>query len=196
MHAGSDSEQYRVSDRLEVAALLRGTIDRLIRLRAQSRHAVMTTTTCIIEVNPHDNWMMFDRAPDAELAACIFASQELRFDSRIDNVLMEFTTQGATHDEYRGVPVWTAPLPQYVTRVQRREFHRQRTPVTRLPRCTLALETDTADTSHECELVDISVGGFAVNIASRDFPLAPGATYRCSLEHKDLGAIEIGRAHV
>jgi c-di-GMP-binding flagellar brake protein YcgR len=190
MQAESNTEQYRVSERLEVAALLRGTIDRLIRLRAHSRQAAMTTTTCIIEVNPHANWMMFDRAPDAELAACIFASHELRFDSRIDNVLMEFTTQGATHAEYRGVPVWRAPLPQYVIRVQRREFHRQRAPVTRLPRCTLALETDTAATSYECELVDISAGGFAVNIASRDFPLAPSATYRCSLELKDLGVIE------
>lgn len=190
MEAAPDPERYRISGRLEVAAMLRGAIDRRIRLRAQSRHATFSTTTCIIEVNPHANWMMFDRAPDAELAACIFASQELRFDSRIDNVLMEFTTQGATHADYRGVPAWRAPLPQYVIRMQRREHHRQRAPVTHLQRCTLTLETGTADVSHECNVGDISGGGFAANITSRDFPLAPGAIYRCSLELKDLGMIE------
>lgn len=185
----SDDESYKVRGTFEIASVLRATINRRIRLRATSRHNSMTAMTCLMDVDPRNDCMFIDRAPDKELAACIFASHELRFDARIDNVLIDFTVSSATPAAHQGVEAWRMPLPAFVVRIQRREYHRLRAPAAPLLRVRLSPEVTGGSNEHDCDLSDISAGGFAANVTDRDFPLVIGGLHGCTINLKDFGVI-------
>jgi c-di-GMP-binding flagellar brake protein YcgR len=160
----ADFSPYQVHSRREIIALLRSLEERkqLVSLLLDS--GAETVVTSILQVNETDNMVVIDCAPNTLLNQLIAASDNISFESVLDNIRILFFVSRIEPCSYDGKPALRFALPASMIRLQRRDFYRVATSVTNPVRCTIP----TIDQNSEqpvtvtSSLQNISAGGVAI----------------------------------
>jgi c-di-GMP-binding flagellar brake protein YcgR len=173
----SDESQYLLHARIDIAAVLRDIV------RARSLASVHfgsddeTLLTPLLAVSAAAGEVTFDCSGSAKLNEGILRAHKLLFFCAHDKVKVRFSTGPAQLAEHQGRQAFTVQFPASMLRLQRREYYRVLTPVTRPVRCVIPVDEQDGIRYAETRLHDISQGGVALIADPGELPAKVGARY-------------------
>lgn len=126
--------------------------------------------------------IMNDRARVAPKLFCV---------TRHDKVKLQFLVTGLSEDRFEGRTVFSAPLPETLLRLQRREYFRLNTPITRPLVCDITLRRgDGVSERLSVNVVDISAGGIAMLAPPEGYAFEPEMEFPgCTMALPEMGVI-------
>ncbi len=144
--------------------------------------------TTILAANDSGLWL--EQSPDASHNKYVAKSNRLIFVSSHLQIKVQFTASQAQSVEYLGQPAFYLSLPDSLYRLQRREYYRLMTPVTKPLRCIIDSEPTPDKKPLEFVIMDISCGGVGLTCMESGTELTPGISYPdCQIELPELGSI-------
>jgi flagellar brake protein len=122
-----------------------------------------TFLTTIIEIDKQDKSLMLDYGPKEYLNRPIINGQQTNFVTEYNGIKVSF--QGSTFKkvEHEGQPAFLMPIPASILWLQRREFYRLRSPISKNSYCQLTLPEQEPI---NLQLYDISISGFSLLVES------------------------------
>lgn len=179
-----DLSRYKVNSRREIISLLRTVGQRNQLVNMQANHGVDSVVTSILEVDDAQNIVIIDCAPSATTNQRVLASNDLHFETLLENIRILFVAsqvESCMHDDR---PALRIPLPQSLIRLQRREYYRVPTPVTNPVKCTIRMVDEAGKVSTiAVPLFNVSGGGIAVVDEKKLIPESIGTIFeKCRID--------------
>jgi flagellar brake protein len=115
--------------------------------------------TTILEINKKDNVFIFHHGPKKDSIEQLLNSSKITFKTRCFGVEVIFNTTGLEKIHYQGVSAFAVPIPASILWMERREFYRVKSPVSKSSYCQLTLKDQEPI---NLKLYDISVAGFSM----------------------------------
>jgi flagellar brake protein len=195
-------DRYQVHGALEIAGIMRRLIASRSHVSAHGSDHVFFVTA-VLAIDEDEDLLICDYGVDAALTERLVRGPKMTFVTQLDHVRIQFTVEGAETIDYEGGPAFRVPVPNVVTRLQRREFYRLRIPRGRPLYCELKLP-DPKDAQGFGKRVafpvyDISCGGLALAGWPDDFKPSSGTELPDSwMDLPDLGrlAVDLRIVHV
>lgn len=159
-----DLSRYTVRSRREIISLLRNVEQKNQLVRMQANRGADSAVTSILEVDDASNSVIIDCAPSAMTNQRVLDSDDIAFETVLENIRILFFAPGAESCDHDGRPALRIALPESMIRLQRREFYRVPTPVTNPVRCTIPVREEGSKTpvAVTVSLYNVSAGGIAV----------------------------------
>lgn len=161
-----DLARYRVESKLDIVRVLREIARDTTMVSAFFNEGRNQTITTIIKVIPEKDLLVLEKSQGEHDKQLMLASPKIDFEGRPNQVLVRFRVDGLTAAKFNGDSVFVTRLPDYIYRVQRREFFRISTSVIDPLTCHIPLIKQ----RDSLELADISVGGLSLNDPDFIFP--------------------------
>jgi c-di-GMP-binding flagellar brake protein YcgR len=186
-----DLAPYTVYSRVEIVALLQsigrpGTLT-TVYFDQQASFSVIA----LLAVNPEFEEVVFDNASDELAQRRLLGADSLTFVAFVDHIKIQFSARKAEPTMFEGRPAFRVRLPEQLLRLQRRDFFRVRTPITRPAHC-LVPYGEGSKQYEKLRLLDISVGGMAVLARPENFELPVGARIdECFLDLPGIGSVGV-----
>lgn len=114
--------------------------------------------TAVLAVLAERGLVVLDYGPDETLNEALLRSGRLVCATKHERIHIKFTLEGVQRARFQGKPVFAAPLPETVFRLQRREYFRVRTPITTPVTC----EVPWGDERRQLVVADVGYGGLAL----------------------------------
>jgi c-di-GMP-binding flagellar brake protein YcgR len=166
-------DRYQLRSPLEIANILRGLMAHHALVTAQAGEHGVFFVTAVLEVDDEDGTLVCDYGVDTALTERLLNAPRLTFVTQLDHVRVQFAVSGAVSEDYEGGPAFRVPIPEVVTRLQRREHYRLKVPRGRPLYCELQRPADAEDpttaTRISLPVYDISCGGVALTGWPDDF---------------------------
>lgn len=175
-------DRYRLRDPREVVRVLQTLVDARALITAQLLPGGLSCPTALLEVDPAAGTVLLDGNRQEAVNARMAAARQVVCAAQLDGVRVEFRLQGLRRAAGGGAVAFTAPLPGWVLRLQRREMYRL--PLLPGPTVTLAVPEDPEDEDPvRFRVLDISGGGLALRVEEVDaWRFRPGAALQgCTL---------------
>ncbi len=174
-------ERFQIRDRSGIRRLLQDM---------ESKKAFITVhlgggfsfVTAILAVE--DNAVVFDVSPDEAMTRRAAQAEKLDCITQIDRIRVQFRLPGATLSAYNGYRALRSALPDYVIRLQRREYYRLSIPVSEPVWCTLTIE-EARETPQRLQfkVANISNGGISLLAPPAEFAFQAGMNFEhCVLQ--------------
>jgi len=181
-----DASKYLVESGKEIAYILRAIMQKGERVTAHFNHGNDLILTTIIDVSLEDG-VVLDYGASEALNRKLLNASKIIFITSQDKVRVQFTASDVEKISYEGRPAFKIRLPDSLIKLQRREYFRLATPISKPLACTFPLESgDNASLT----IVDISIGGVGVMNPPKGFQFEIGKTYQgCYFVLPDLGTI-------
>jgi c-di-GMP-binding flagellar brake protein YcgR len=196
-------DRYQVWNRLEIAGILRRLIAHRGHVTVHASDHGAFFVTAVLALDEDDDTLVCDYGVDAALTERLLRGPKLTFVTQLDHVRIQFSVAEATRIDYEGGPAFRVPVPDVVTRLQRREFYRLRIPRGRPLYCEVKLPgiKDAAGSDKRVALpvFDISCGGLALSGWPEEFVPSTGMDLPDSwMNVPDLGrlAVDLRIVHV
>jgi c-di-GMP-binding flagellar brake protein YcgR len=189
-------ERYQVHAPLEIAGIFRRLIAQRANVTAHGTDPGSFFVTAVLALDDEDDSLVCDYGVDAALTDRLLRGEKLTFLTQLDHVRIQFTVTEAETIEYEGGPAFRVPVPDVVTRLQRREFYRLRIPRGRPLYCEVKLPGLLDAKGNEKRVAlpvfDISCGGLCLAGWPDDFTPKPGLDLPgCSMDLPDLGRLAV-----
>ncbi|GAC1410542.1 MAG: flagellar brake protein [Burkholderiaceae bacterium] len=159
-----DLSSYQVSTRREIVALLRniGEQKQFISMRGNCKEVAIVTS--ILKVDVDAGSVILDCAQSERVNEQILSSDNLSFETALEQIRIVFFSKYVAQCVYEGEPALVIPLPESLTRLQRREFYRVPTPLVNPASCTITIPQpgDDEPCSVTIVLQNVSGGGIAL----------------------------------
>lgn len=143
--------------------------------------------TTLLDINQGSNILVLDSGSKEDLNQQILRAGKAIFDADYKGIKVSFAGSGIKQIVYKGDPAFAMPIPRSIYWMQRREYFRVKSPLTKPSYCQLMLEDKKAV---NLKLCDISLTGLAMFNVSKEISelLVPGALFsRCKLILADAG---------
>jgi c-di-GMP-binding flagellar brake protein YcgR len=156
--------RYKIHARREVINLLRNAGARNQFIRVDANKSANPTITSILHVDEANGAVIIDCAPSTDTNQRILESDDIRFETMLENIRILFSVSHAQSCMHEGRPALRIPLPASLIRLQRREFYRVQTSVAAPVCCTIQIpdETGNAPATAVLPLYNVSGGGIGV----------------------------------
>ena len=181
--------EYLLRSPREVLAVLRQVVAQgdLITIYFNSGKDFLLTT--LLEVN--DKEALFDRGSNEEMNQRALAAEKLFCITRHDKVKLQFILPGVREIQHQGRSAFAALLPETLLRLQRREYFRLHTPITRPLICRIpAAMTDGSVQVYEHNVIDISLGGMSLQVG--EVPFETGQEWNdCTIDLPQIGVLNV-----
>lgn len=182
--------QYMLNSRSEMFAVFRGMVEHVSQITLffnEGRDMVLTSL-----INYNDNGLFFDLGASAETNRKALEAKKLFCVAQLDKVKIQFILRGLKRVEAKGGPAFLAPLPDGVLRLQRREYYRLVTPITRPLKCIVTFPPAANGDRRiiEAHVGDISGGGLCIISVPLDVPLETGLELGCKIELPEVGVVK------
>lgn len=182
-----DYSKYSVNWKKEVVYILRAIMEKGELLTAHFDHGKNFILTSIVGVDAEDDEVYLDVGANAAMNERIVDSDKIIFITTHDKVKVQFTAGWIEKTQYDGRDSFRIELPESLIKLQRREFYRVTTPISKPLKCLAPTENGE---KMEMTVVDISIGGIGVILPSLEIELDPGKTFTgCHLELPEIGVI-------
>jgi c-di-GMP-binding flagellar brake protein YcgR len=186
-----DLEPYVVYSRVEILALLRSLGDAGTLVTVYFDQHAGFAVTVLLAINPDFEEVVFDNASDASTQRRLLATEELVFVAFVDNIKLQFKARKAESTTYDDKPAFRVRLPDQALRLQRRDFFRVKTPVSKPAHCLVPYGDDKKQ-YEKLRLLDISVGGVGVVTYPEKFDLTAGVRIdECFLDLPGVGSVGV-----
>ncbi len=160
-----DVSPYQVHSRREIIALLRAMQERNQLVSMQADGGADAVVTSVLAVDENGGLVVIDRAPSNSLNQRLLESDNVSFETVLDNIRILFFADKVGECLYENLPALYIRIPATLVRLQRREHYRIPTPVANPLRCTIRIPPDdigAGGTTIVVTLKDISGGGIAI----------------------------------
>lgn len=182
-----DYSKYSVSWKKEVVYILRAIMEKGELLTAHFDQGKNFILTSIVGVDAEEGEVYLDLGANAAMNERIVDAEKIIFITTHDKVKVQFTATWIEKTQYEGRDSFVIDLPDSLIKLQRREFYRVTTPISKPLKCLAPTEDNQ---KMEMAVVDISIGGIGVVLPSLEIELDPGKTFAgCQLELPDIGVI-------
>ncbi len=143
--------------------------------------------TTLLDINQKTDSLVLDSGSKEDLNQHILKAGRVIFDTEYKGIKVSFGGSGLKQIIYKGDPAFSMPIPRSIYWMQRREYFRVKSPLTKPSYCQLTLEDNKAV---NLKLCDISLTGLAIFNVSKEISdlLIPGANFfQCKLILSDAG---------
>jgi c-di-GMP-binding flagellar brake protein YcgR len=182
-------DQFMLRTPAEIRVVLRGLFDRVSQITAffnEGRDMLITTLAVVA-----DDHLILDYGPSSEMNSKALLAEKHFCVTMLDKVRIQFILRGFSKVEQDGRAAFRCALPSEVLRLQRREYYRLITPITRPLKCQVTAQMpDDSLYSHEAHVFDISGGGLGISAPPEGIPFDLGMILPdCHLELPEVGNI-------
>jgi c-di-GMP-binding flagellar brake protein YcgR len=159
-----DLSPYQITSRREILILLRNIKERTRIIKMLVDGGSNSIVTEILKIDEENNILTIDCASKeaAVDAQHILASDNISFETVLDNIRILFFASSIEECQFEGRPAYQIALPVFLIRLQRREFYRVPTPIHNPLRCTVQIRRDTDEATATVTLKNVSGGGIAI----------------------------------
>ena len=188
--ASADQSKYLIHSRLEIAAIL-GTLCKAgSMITAYFGGGNDFILTSIIAVRPEQNVVFVDYGADDGANQRALQTRKITFVAAHERIKIQFVAESLRPARFGGREVFRMAIPATLLRLQRREYFRIATPLTRPLVCSIAPQAAPVHAPAEVTIVDISCGGIAVIESSVPAGIETGVCYRgCRIFLPELGEV-------
>jgi c-di-GMP-binding flagellar brake protein YcgR len=187
--AAADQEKYLVHSRLEIAAIL-GTLRNAGSMVTAYFGGGDFILTSILAVNPDRGDMVMDCGADGAANQRALLAGKITFVAAHERIKIQFSTATPRPLRFEGRAAFGMPLPAALLRLQRREYFRIATPLTRPLKCIIGARSAPTGAPAEVTILDISCGGIAISDSSRLAGSEPGTCFpECRILLPELGPV-------
>lgn len=186
LHLDQYSEYLLHSPR-EILAVLRQVVDQgdLVTVYFNSGKDFLLTT--LLAVN--DREILIDRGSSEEMNRRALEAGKIFCITRHDKVKLQFILPGVRETQHEGRSVFSAALPETLLRLQRREYFRLRTPITRPLACDIpVVMSDGSVQIYPHNVIDISIGGLSLQVDAVPF-MTDQDWPDCTLDLPQIGVV-------
>lgn len=169
-----DDNQFQLTSRRDIVAVLRQLGRRPELITAYFNQGRESLVTAVLDVDHETAELILDHGPDDAINRRALAAGQLVCMTRENNVSVKFRLQGLQRASRDDGPVFRAPLPESLYRLQRREFFRVPMPVSSPVLCRIANDTGEV---HEFRVTDMSLGGVGIVDATMKLSLRIGDVF-------------------
>ena len=185
-----DQSKYLVHSQLEIAMIL-GTLAKtggMVTAYFGSGNDFILTS--IAAVRPEHDALYVDYGADADANQRALQSRRIMFVAVQDRIKIQFAAESLQPARLGGREVFRMALPQTLLRLQRREYFRIATPVTRPLVCAIPPQSELESAPERVTIIDISCGGIAVLDSSQPSYVETGMRLNgCRIALPELGAV-------
>jgi len=158
--------RFLLQSKVEVLAILRSLVQRRALVSAYFEQGRSFFLTSVVEVDAGAGRIVIDNGRDEAINQAALLAEQLHLVSTLDKVKIQFRLGRLSETRSGGLPAFTAALPDQLLRLQRREYFRLTTPVTRPVRLVATLRrTDGSALPVDTSILDISGGGVGLMAA-------------------------------
>jgi c-di-GMP-binding flagellar brake protein YcgR len=184
-----DYEQYLTYSRREIIDVLEKMIDGRALVTVYFNQGEHHFVTNLLQVNPEFEEVIFDAAPNDELALRILQSRRCTFVTFLDQIKVQFHTLHVESTSFEGRAALRMRLPDSLLRLQRRNFFRVNAPKATPLMCEIPIP---GGTQARFAIADLSVGGLAVIAGPALADTGEGAVFHnCTIDLPGHGAITV-----
>lgn len=186
---GVDNSRYLVSSRTAIQRILRGLAKRNELVSAFFNGGQDILLTLILEVLPEKNLVLLDLGANEDINRRILSSERIVFVTALDKVKIQFVSGGIAHARFDGRAAFSIAFPEEVLELQRRDYYRVTTPLSKPLKCLIP---DINGTPMEVMVVDISAGGVGIMLhQSSGIQLRKGMLFKgCRIALPGEGTVE------
>lgn len=157
-----DLSPYQVNSRREIIVLLRSISQHKQMINMLANQGAVAIVTSILDVDDSTGEVIIDCAQRDRVNAQLLASDNISFETTLEQVRILFFANQVTECTYDGAPALKIMLPASLIRLQRREFYRVLTPLTNPVSCTITIPGIGAGEPHEHTMVLQNVSGSGI----------------------------------
>jgi len=132
--------------------------------------------TTLLAINEGNNLLVLDCGPKEDLNQRILNAGKVTFDTEYNGIKVSFTGAGLKQITHKRDPAFSMPIPKSLYWMQRREYYRVKSPLSKPSYCQLIVEDREPI---NLKLYDISLTGFAMLNVSKEVSdlLIPGTSF-------------------
>jgi c-di-GMP-binding flagellar brake protein YcgR len=183
-----DFSQYMLNSKSEMFAVFRGMVEHVSQITMFFNEGRDMVLTSMISYN--DNGIFLDLGASSEMNRKALESKKLFCVTQLDKVKVQFILRELKRVETKGGPAFFAAMPESVLRLQRREYYRLATPITRPLKCVFPFPaSDGQRRVVEAHIGDISGGGLGIVAIPLDISLEPGLELSCKIDLPEVGVV-------
>ena len=187
-----DDDRIRIYSRTEIIFTLRTIMQRgeLVHIYLANGHE--TIVTSILAIDGERDAVVFDYGIAEEINQRALQASRLIVNSALDKVKIHFICNKLTKIAFADRPAFRSQVPETLVRIQRREYFRCPTPISKPIKCLIPLPAGSPAGRMEVTVVNISCGGLGVMDCNDNHYLEEGATYsNCKLMLPESETIQI-----
>ena len=184
---------YHVSSKREMLSILNGIAEQGSRVcvyYGDDQHFILTTLLC---VNERGLWL--DVGPFSAENKQLLQSDKIVFVSLYQNLKIQFVVRKIEYDVFDNNGAFHIGLPDYLLRIQRREFFRSAMPSPDLVKCLIPIQSESPDDPkviRAVPLMDISGGGIQLLCDADEESMLPNNTFPdCQISIPDVGTLTV-----
>jgi c-di-GMP-binding flagellar brake protein YcgR len=143
--------------------------------------------TTLLNINTENNSLVLDCGPKEDLNQRILNVDKLSFDAEYQGIKVSFSGAGLKRITYKNESAFTMPIPKSLYWMQRREYYRVKSPLSKASYCQLIVP---GREPVNLKLYDISLTGFAMLNVSKEISdlMAQGTSFTdCKLTLSGVG---------
>lgn len=131
--------------------------------------------TALLGIDEKSNTLILDYGPKEDLNQHILNAGKISFDADYTGIKVSFVGTGLKKITHKGEPAFSMPIPKSLFWMQRREYFRVKSPLSKSSYCQLLME---GNKPVNLKLYDISLTGFAMLNVSKEVSelMIPGET--------------------
>ncbi len=186
----NSQEQYRVTSRTEVVAILRALAADNVLVTVFFGGPDHFVVTRLLAVNPQYEEIIFDGFSNAAEKNAMRIAPQLNVHAFHNHIKIVFDSEHAEPTLFEDKPAFRMRLPKSVIRLQRRADYRAKAPV--LSAAMLSLHNESLAQALVVRISDISCGGVSFSFPKDKAIFSDGDVFtRCRLEMPPVGAIDV-----
>lgn len=173
-----DESRFLLRDPREIAQLIDTLANERALVTAYLSAGNQSFLTLLLGLAPDGLGVLLDGSTTEAINQQIERAEQITCITQLDGVRIQFSLGRAARSDGGETPVFGAPLPTEVLRLQRRDFFRLSTPVTHTVMCAIPVDAAHAGGRRvEMRILDISAGGIAIAVPPSGFALEPGMSF-------------------
>lgn len=180
--------RYRVQHRHTIERILGDLVESRAIVSLYGRSDTEFMLSSLVALDSDRGLVQFEQGKDAALNQQLLKLGEVRCLSTHDQVQVQFTCRDLRAVQDGGKPLFEAPMPSELLRLQRRESYRLATSVVNPVKCLV----NTGHTFLEAVVIDISIGGVGILAYEGAGLLKTGQTYHgCRIDLPGTGTFAV-----
>jgi c-di-GMP-binding flagellar brake protein YcgR len=191
-HDDEDIE-FRIKSKREMLSILQSIADQGSHVALFYGGGQSFILTNLLGVNEHGIWL--DVGPFPPENKLLLLSDKITFVSVHQNVKIQFVANDIENDLFENNEAFYMELPDYLLRIQRREFFRTSIPSSTPIKCIIPIQPENPDDPvimRAVPLVDISGGGVGLLCGEHEATLLPKKVFpNCQISIPEVGILTV-----
>ena len=185
--------EFRISSKREMLFILQNIADHGTSVALFYGSGQSSVLTTLLGANGHGMWL--DVGPFPPENKQLLLSKKVTFVSLHQHVKVQFVTYDIESDLYENKEAFFLGLPEYLLRIQRREYFRTAIPSNTHVRCIIPIQPENPDDPpimRAIQIMDISGGGVGLVCGEHEATLLPRKIFPdCQISIPEVGILTV-----